>query len=241
MLRLIIALIYTVLSVIVCMPRHFYLKHQIKKDHMTGRRKSQKLVRGFFRGLLKICGTEIEVRGEEKLLEDKAALYVGNHRSYFDIIIPQTIVKTPLGFIAKKEFHKVPLFHCYMDDIGCLYLDRKSPREGLKTINQGIEYMKDGLALGLFPEGTRNHGDKLMNFKPGGYRMAEKSGCPIVLMALTNFDDIYENNKHGFIKKTKVIIEFSDPVYVSEMSNAERKQFYADIPNRIQAMLDTHK
>ncbi len=236
MLRFIIAITFAILAVIFCIPKHIYLKNQIKKDEMTGWIKSWKFVRKFFKALLFICGTKIEVRGLENIPKDEAVLYVGNHRSYFDIIILHTITPGPVGFIAKKEFKKIPLFHYYMDDIGCLYLDRDNPREGLKTISEATEQMKKGLSMSLFPEGTRNHQPELLPFKPGGYRMAEKSKCAIVVTSMTGFDDIFENNKPLAIRKRHVIIEFAPPVYPHELSKDARKEFYDSIPSKIMEM-----
>jgi len=240
MFRFIVAITYAVLAMIFWMPRHWHLRSLARKNRKKSWEEAAVFVRGFFRRLLFICGTRIEVRGEENI-PDGAVLFVGNHRSYFDIIILQKVLDRPIGFVAKQEFKKIPLFHHYMDDIGCLYLDRDNVRQGMRTINTGIEYMQDGLSMGLYPEGTRNHDDTLMEFKTGGYRMAEKSGAPIVLTAATGFDDIFENNHPGAIKKKHVVIEFDKPVYVSEMSNSERKQFYHRIPDRIQEMIDGHK
>jgi 1-acyl-sn-glycerol-3-phosphate acyltransferase len=123
-----------------------------------------------------------------------------------------------------------------MTDIGCLYLDRDNPRQAMRTIAEGTRRLEEGLSLGLFPEGTRNHGKELLPFKEGGYRMAEKSGRPIVLMALTGIDDIFENNHH-MLKKKHVVIEYSEPFYPSKMEKAERKEFYVSIPGRIEEML----
>ncbi len=243
MIRLIIALIYVVLSVILCLPYHLYLWIISKKDKYKRWHKSWRFVRGFFIGLLGIAGTKIEVKGIEHLGEvphEKGILFVGNHRSYFDIIALQTIVDRPLGFIAKKEFKKVPLFSWWVADIGSLFLDRKNIRAGLETINEGTEDMKLGLSLGLYPEGTRNHSDKMLPFKTGGYRMAEKSESPMVLVAMTGMDDILENNHPIRVKKTKVIVEFSEAVYPHELESKERKEFYNSIPDRIQKMLDEH-
>nr|MCR5106477.1 1-acyl-sn-glycerol-3-phosphate acyltransferase [Eubacterium sp.] len=243
MIRLIITAIYTVLSVILCLPYHLYLWLLLKKDRYKSWYKSWRFVRVFFLGVIKLAGTKIEIRGAENLSlvpKKTGILFVGNHRSYFDIIILQTIVDRPLGFIAKKEFKKVPLFSWWVADIGSLFLDRKNIRAGLETINEGTECMKEGLSLGLFPEGTRNHGKEMLPFKTGGYRMAEKSDSPMVLVAMTGFDNILENNKPFGLKKTNVIVEFDKPVYPHQLDSKERKAFYNDIPGRIQEMLDSH-
>ena len=54
---------------------------------------------GFVRNL---AGITCEVRGLENIPKDRAVLYVGNHRSYFDIVMGYTTVPSPTGFIAKK-------------------------------------------------------------------------------------------------------------------------------------------
>ncbi len=241
MIRLFFAGLYTLLALIFSLPAHARFSSLYKKgEHMKSWKAAWKYVRGFFKGLIFFAGTDIEIRGSDNIPKDEAVLFIGNHRSYFDIIITQTISKTPMGFMAKKEFLKYPLLNLYMTDIGCLYLDRDNPRAAIKTISEGTKRLEEGLSMGLFPEGTRNHTDKLLPFKEGGYRMAEKSGRPIVLMALTNFDDIFENNHH-LLKKRHVIVEYAAPEYPSKMDKTERKAFYDSIPGRIEAMLNEHK
>ena len=48
-----------------------------------------------------------------------------------------------------------------MKRLHCLFLDRKNPKEGLKTILQAIEDIKEGISICVFPEGTRNRGEEL--------------------------------------------------------------------------------
>ncbi|MBO6166593.1 MAG: 1-acyl-sn-glycerol-3-phosphate acyltransferase [Eubacterium sp.] len=241
MIRLIVALIFTFFAVLFCLPTHLSLKAAIKKNHIEGWTKAWKFVKKFFKALIFLSGTKVEVRGLEHLSEDKPYLYVANHRSYFDVIILQTITPGPVGFVAKKEFKRVPLLHHYMTDIGCLFLDRENPREGLKTISEATDHLKEGLSMSLFPEGRRNHDAELLPFKSGGYRMAEKSESGIVVTAMTGMDDIFENNKPLALRKKHVIIEFAQPVYPHEMDKAARKDFYDSIPERIVDMQKNHQ
>ena len=69
--------------------------------------------------------------------------------------------------------------------------------------------------------------------------MADKSGGAMVLTAMTGMDGILEANKPIALKKTHVVVEFSEPFYPGQMDGKERKDFYAGIPATIQAMLDT--
>lgn len=78
---------------------------------------------------------------------------MGNHRSYFDILIGYTQVVGLCGFVAKKELEKVPLLSLWMKMLYCLFLDRENLKEGLKTILLGIDYIKKGVSHLDFPRG----------------------------------------------------------------------------------------
>ncbi len=81
---------------------------------------------------------------------------------------------------------------------------RKSGRyyRRLKTILQAIDYVKHGISICIFPEGTRNKGEELslLPFHNGSFKIAEKTGCPIIPMSLNNTCDIFEGH-FPFIKK----------------------------------------
>ena len=91
-------------------------------------------------------------------------LYVGNHRSYFDILAGYVSVPSLMGFVAKKEMEKIPLLSTWMKLVNCLFLDRENVKEGLKTILQGINQIKNGISVWIFPEGTRNESEMCWSF-----------------------------------------------------------------------------
>ena len=170
-----------------------------KKDPHARDLETIKVVRSVFKVLLKLAGVTVTVKGAENIPEDTAVLYVGNHRSYFDILAGYTTVPTLLGFVAKKEMEKIPLLRTWMVNVNCLFLDRKNIKEGLKMILQGIEKVKNGVSIWIFPEGTRNPNEditELLPFKEGSLKIAEKSGCPVVPVAMTGTAEVLE--KQGF-------------------------------------------
>ena len=223
------------------LPYHCYLRWLWKKNPDKAWKKGCKYVSGFFRAELKIAGCKVEVRGKENIPEDTACLFVGNHRSYFDILVYHETIGRPVGFIAKKEMEKIPLLPLYMRDIGCLFLDRNDIRQGLAIINEATEYIKMGHSMILFPEGHRNSGKELLPFKEGGYKIAEKAKCPIVPVAVTGTDLMLEAAPKKRIRKGNVIIEFGKPIYSYEMPVKERKEILSNMPAIIQDMRDTHK
>ena len=82
----------------------------------------------------------------------------------------------------------------FMKNLYCLFLDRDNMREGLKTILQAIDYVKNGISICIFPEGTRNNGEELsmLPFRDGALKIAEKTGCAIIPISMNNTADIFE-------------------------------------------------
>lgn len=115
--------------------------------------------------------------GEENVPKDEPVLYIGNHRSYFDIIITYARCPGLTGYVAKSNMEKVPLLSIWMKRLHCLFINREDVKEALKTILAGIDNIKNGISMCIFPEGTRNKTDDLLlPFKEGSFKMAEKTG-----------------------------------------------------------------
>lgn len=184
---------------------------------------SLRIVQWAFRVILRISGVEITVIGEENV-PDEPVLFIGNHRSYFDILLTYSRCKRLTGYVAKKEMESYPLLRDWMKRLYCLFLDRSSPREGLKTILQAIEYVKNGISICIFPEGTRNNGEELtmLPFKDGALKIAEKTGCAIIPISMNNTHSIFEAQVPR-IKKTHVIIEYGKPIYPGELDKETKK------------------
>lgn len=201
---------------------------------------SLRIIQGVFRLILWETGAKITVIGHENVPQEEAVLYVGNHRSYFDILMTYCRCPGLTGYVAKDGMEKIPLLSTWMKRLYCLFLNREDVRQGLKTILTGIEQMKNGISMAIFPEGTRNHKKEMLPFKEGSLKMAEKTGCAIIPMAISHSDDIFENHVPK-IKPATVILEYGKPIYPKELSKEERKFLGATTQKQIQEMLDKHE
>ena len=200
---------------------------------------SLRIVQFMFKLILFIAGTKVTVIGEDRIPKDTPVLYVGNHRSYFDILTGYTTVPTLLGFVAKKEMEKIPILRTWMANVNCLFLDRKNIKEGLKTILQGIEKVKNGISIWIFPEGTRNTNEditELLPFKEGSLKIAEKSGCPVIPVAMTGTAEVLE--KHfPFITPSHITVYYGKPINIKELDPEDRKHPGAYTRNVLIGML----
>lgn len=240
MIRLLIFAIYAIviiaISPFILLFMHLFWKNKVdKSDAFT-----QKFVKWVFKCVLFIAGVSTTVIGAENIPDDTAVLYVGNHRSYFDILVSYPYFKKPTGYVAKKEMEKIPVLYTWMRYVHCLFIDRSNPKEGLKAILEGIDNVKNGYSVVIFPEGTRSKTDEMLPFKEGSLKIAEKSKCAIIPMAQSNTSAIFEDHM-PFFKKTHTVIEFGKPIIISELEPEEKKFLGAYTQNIIKEMLEKNK
>lgn len=241
MIRTILAAILVIFFFIVTIPVLFILWLIGKCNMKLHDTLSYGIMKGAFGFILWVCGVKVNVIGREKIPTDTPVLFVGNHRSYFDIIVSYKYVVGPTGFIAKKEFKKIPVLAHWISCLHGLFLDRKDIKAGMKTILEAIDNMKNkGISYFIFPEGTRNQNDEMLPFKEGSMKIATKSGCPIVPFALTHTDDILEKHM-PYIKAANVTIMYGDPIYPDKLPKEETKFLGAKVRDIIQGMIDDVK
>lgn len=130
--------------------------------------------------IMRISNAKITISGLENLPKDTTVLFVSNHQSYFDIPLLMSVIDLPKGFIAKKELAKWPGIHIWMTYIRCTFLDRDNMRKSAEAIVEGINTLKSGYSMVVFPEGTRSKGGEPLEFKAGSFKLALKSKVPII-------------------------------------------------------------
>ncbi|MBD5525872.1 MAG: 1-acyl-sn-glycerol-3-phosphate acyltransferase [Lachnospiraceae bacterium] len=235
MIRLILVALFVVIFLIVSLPIQLVEFIIGKYNPGLKDRSSLAIVNWAFRVVLWLSGTSVTVLGEENVPKDEAVLYVGNHRSYFDIIMTYVRVPRPTGYMAKVEMLRYPSLSTWMKYLHCIFLDRSDIKAGLKSILDAIEKVKSGISICIFPEGTRNKTDEMfLEFHDGSLKIAEKSGCPIVPISINNAGAIFEDHIPK-IKKAHVVIEYGQPIYTRDLSKEDKRHLSAMVQKVIKA------
>lgn len=221
-MRLIITVLFLVIFFILSIPVFLieFILGKFNRHAMAA--SSQIIVANAFKVILFLSGVKVKVIGLENVPKDEAVLYIANHRSYFDVPIAYSSLPTLTSFMAKKEIAKIPFLRTWMGFLQCLFLDRDNIKEGLKTILKGIDLIKDGYSVFISPEGTRNHGEEMLPFKEGSFKIAEKTGCAIIPVSINNADAIFELHS-PWIRPAKVVIEYGKPIYPKELEKEQQK------------------
>lgn len=238
MIRFLCIAVFLILYLILSIPI-FFVEWLIGKFSPEKRDYSSlRIVQWGFKVILKMTGVTVTVIGEENV-PDEPVLFIGNHRSFFDILLTYSRCRRLTGYVAKKEMEKIPLLSTWMRYVYCLFLDRENPREGLKTILQAIDYIKQGISICIFPEGTRNKGEELsmLPFKDGAFKIATKTNCAIIPISMNNTCAIFEK-QFPRVKKVHVVMEYGKPIYPNDLDKENKKHIGTYVQNIIQETIN---
>ena len=169
---------------------------------------------------------DVSVSGAGLIPHDTRYLMVANHRSLADpVVMVHKMPEEELTFISKPGNLKLPIIGKVMHKCGCLPLNRENNREALKTVKAATEYIeKDYASVVIYPEGTRSRQEGMLPFHAGSFKIAQRAGVPVVVVALRNTDKIIHNFP---LKKTSVYIDVLgviDAEYVREHKTRETAQ-----------------
>lgn len=169
--------------------------------------------------LLRLAGADITVTGLEHIPQGPV-VFVGNHQGYFDIPLMISQLGRPSPLVAKKEIDKIPLIRLWMRELGCVFLDRNDPRQSMECMRVAQGLLQQGYSVVIFPEGTRNRGGEIKEFKAGGIRIATKAKVPIVPVCINGSHRLMESN-HMWIRPAKVHLKVLPPVETQGLTKEE--------------------
>ena len=118
--------------------------------------------------------------GKENFRKGQAYIYISNHTSFLDI--PGLTMLLPQQFrpLAKKELLKIPIFG-WIARTATIIVDRSSPESRKKSIDRLKQFLKSGISILIFAEGTQNRTKNVLQpFHDGAFRIAVDTQQPIL-------------------------------------------------------------
>ena len=171
----------------------------------------------YIEALISLVLVRLHTKGLEKTPKEGRFLLVCNHLFIADPgVLLHCFRKSQLAFVTKKENLKLPIIAPIMHKILCQPIDRENDRSALKTILKCISLIKeDKVSIGVFPEGYTSKDGKLHPFRPGVFKIAQKTGVPIVVCTIQNTRMIFKNLAK--LKKTDVELHLVDVIQPEEI------------------------
>ena len=173
-------------------------------------------------------GMRRTVVGVENIDPSKAYVMVLNHQSMVDII---SIYNLPLVFkwVSKKEVYRIPLVGRLLWMHGDIVINRASAKEAMQLVHtKGMEWLKKGATVSIFPEGTRSKDGEIHNFKAGAFILAKDAGVPILPVVLDGTSTLVR--KGWMINwRNKITIKVLPPIPAEEVAERSIKEVMAQV------------
>jgi 1-acyl-sn-glycerol-3-phosphate acyltransferase len=127
---------------------------------------------------------EIRTTGLEQIDRGKPYVIVSNHQSLLDILL--VLAKLPLHFkfIGKKELYSIPWFGWHLAAAGYIALKRGNHASGRACLEKARQWLRRGVSVILFPEGTRSLDGEIHEFKPGAFKLALEEKVDLLPVAI---------------------------------------------------------
>lgn len=128
---------------------------------------------------------KIHIEGYENIPENGPIIICPNHISFLDPPVIGALFTRKIYFMAKVELFKNPIIS-YILKRGLGAFPVKRGTSDLNAIKTALKHLKDGHAIGIFPEGTRNKTGKLGKAEPGVSLLSIKSSTPILPVGINS-------------------------------------------------------
>ncbi|MCR5135407.1 MAG: 1-acyl-sn-glycerol-3-phosphate acyltransferase [Clostridiales bacterium] len=173
--------------------------------------------------LKKSFDIDITVEGKENLPAEGPVVYICNHQSFADIPVLCAVLDTvQFAFVARENLKQVPIYGTWMRRIRSVMIKREDPRAALRAISEGVDLIKEGFSLLIFPEGTRAKCSQMAEFKAGSIKLATKPGVPIIPVSINGSYECFETTE-VFRGKCPVGVIIHPAIETAGISRQEEK------------------
>lgn len=137
-----------------------------------------------------------EILGIEHVPQTGPLIIVANHVSFADQVFTAIATRRQVFYFAKAEYFTAPglrgramarLYH----GMGQVPVARGDTRSAAASIEIGVDVLREGKALGIYPEGTRSPDGRLYKFRTGVARLALRSGAPVLPVGLVGTREVH--------------------------------------------------
>lgn len=137
----------------------------------------------------------VKVFGAERVKWNDVFIIVSNHQSHFDTAAIRAHLKNNHRYMAKMELANVPVFGAalkYGDDV---LIDRHNRSEAVKGLDETERKLRAGRSVVIFAEGTRSETGVMKPFKPGAFKLACRTGIPVLPITVLHSQNIMPKGK----------------------------------------------
>lgn len=189
------------------------------------------------KGIYHLCPWwSVDVEGMENIEKGKSYIVLSNHQAMLDIPL---LYNLPFNFkwVSKEEVFKIPIFGWVLamhDDIA---IKRGGAAGAKKMMNKCDRYLKLGVSVVMFPEGTRTKTGRVQPFMQGAFLLAKKSKVELLPVVINGtFDSLSagENGTFGVAAPHKFTVKVLKPISVEDVNSMR----FDEISNKVHDIIE---
>lgn len=171
----------------------------------------------------------LTIEGLEHVPSTGGVLVVSNHLHNADPVLLSIAFPRPLHFMAKKELFRLPFIGWLIRRVGAFPVDRQKADRG--ALRRAEAVLAQGLAVGMFPEGTRSRTAALGPAHPGAALLALRTEVPVLPVTIVGSERLpgngtksrqRERSEKGSGSSRAIVIRIGPPFHVSRSTHAPR-------------------
>lgn len=124
-----------------------------------------------------------------RAMPDGPCVLACNHRSYADPPLVGMCMRRPIAYFARSDLWNYPIIAFFLNTMFGIPVDRENP--GLSSMKGAVERLRRGIAVLVFPEGTRTKNGRLGPLREGPALFARRAGVPIVPVYLVRSEILW--------------------------------------------------
>ncbi len=152
----------------------------------------------------------VRVEGRERIPPGASVLVV-NHQSLADVAACMGLHR-PFKFVSKGSLFSLPLVGWAMSMLRYVRLERGRPHSTRRMLEDCRAWLRRGVAVLMFPEGTYAPGEALLHFKPGAFLLARDERVPLVPVLLSGTRDLVLGDGPWMAPRVDIRIRVLEPV-----------------------------
>ena len=146
---------------------------------------------------------------------DGTYIIMMNHSSFLDVFIFPLVPRGAWTGITAAENFKIPVFSTIIKRIQAIPIERKNRQAAFESIKQAEDVLKQGIHIGVLPEGTRTLDGKIKPLKKGGFHMAINTNTPIIPVGVSGAFEFKPKNR-WWMKPGLVTVNIGDPISIND-------------------------
>ncbi|OGX11058.1 MAG: hypothetical protein A2351_08300 [Omnitrophica bacterium RIFOXYB12_FULL_50_7] len=175
---------------------------------------------------------KVKVNGLENADPKRTYVIVANHQSLADIVVLYQL-RLQFKWVAKESLFSIPFLGWCLGlckHIGLKRNDRVSIRD---VYREAIQYLRSGMSVLFFPEGTRSETEEMNPFQTGAFKLAISEKIPILPVVISGARNAIP--KGDWVMKSKVFCNLTvlAPIETSHLEHSDFSKLSETVRSRI--------